>query len=1166
MRISSVPFLLCTKSLVAQYFEDLLDDPFDSILRDSSDEDWDADWTWEEDFEETNPDLDDLSDIDINRDSDLDIDPEGACKGDLLNHPECKYAEGKAICLWLSAADTSRWAMRFGSPDWIRPISSDCKAHLVEFLTNASNSPFEYFHDLRVECSGDLTNLCGNTTKEQTALACLRSNFDSISDSNCRDEITHLNSWTSLNVTWWSPSLWKDCATERRGVCSNHTSAGLEDLRDCLDDHREDLTDKCHHALFESDLQAAPSPYMLRRDLALSCRQESAKYCSDVVKGDENQLFCLYRASKRHADIFDPACADKVESVVKLLESDYRMNVPIRKFCRKTINEMCAKEKDLNDKADHESDEVLSCLKRVFLFNSHQDHISHGLERYEETEACMHAVRQSVLVDSLNWEVDSNLHSNCYHDYHRLLLEKKCDSSLAPQQCLQNEFYEIRDIECRKAVALHSQLSALDQDFKPQLLTACALTLDDMDCSEFQDSPDRDGLVECLYMQVNEIEDAQCRSAIRKDFSLSERDFRLSYELSLVCAKDRVSLCGSEAPEKVLACMIDRLDDIEDPHCHRDVARLSFMALNEGQDAVERSACAADVTRLCSSVVKGHGNVHACLLQNLGDVSSGCASAVLNLHKSSASHQATEKLLNAACSQELVEDQCRHLVKGQSTATGSLQAKVDCLNELLDDETDEFSQECEAQLRAVETLISSDYRTNPDLQKDCKLDVSVLCPQQLKESASSSSFSTEVIQCLIQDRGRVRNANCKKQILRQIYKLSDDITSIPDMRVPCTDDIAWFCLEIQPGDGRLHACLRDNMTELRADCQAQEFAIEQMEGLSVAVRDACENELNSFCKARSGSELHCLWRNVDEADQECQSAIKREMKGKVGNIWLDPALYTKCRFTVNQLIQNRADKCPSYLVELPAPRHGLIPLPSNYTQAIAGEHVTCVGSNRAKISDRACLAAVEELLRIEISDPVLMRFGLRTSCARELALNGVCGASDAFNTLEQWRCLQTDLDRLTFGCRDSVKRILKLSLVDVKFNPDIALNCKAEISSACSGLFGSKVFVCLTDRADRGDDVSEECREAIKRMPSPASVDMANVWSTIEAESKEDQLPMVEQLRLLRDARQSESGISISGPLAFVSLAALVLVTLAGLYRLYRYKMNKGYMVIVEKD
>jgi hypothetical protein len=1164
----------------------ILEDPFlpdfGADLADLN-EDWDAEWGWaDENYDSSLSGIPDL--YGSSKSDDLDIDPDGPCKADLLSHPECNYGSDKAVCLWMNAADAGRWASRFGSSEWFRPISLDCKNQLIEFLTNASSSPLEYFKDLRVECDQDLQSLCTNVTKEQTALACLRANFDTIESSDCRDEIAHLNSWTSLNVSWWSPTLWRDCSEERKGICVNSTSSGLSDLRDCLDDHREGLSDKCHHSLFESDLQAAPNPYVLRRDLAAQCKSESKEYCSDVVNGDENQLFCLYRASKRHSDRFNPVCATQVESVVKLLESDYRMNVPIRKFCRRTINEYCSSEKDENDKSLHESDEVMSCLKRVYLYGEtkkRQQSVSGSSWRdYEETEACMHAVRQSVLIDSLDWEVDSSLHSNCFQDYHALLLRKVCEGEAVqpPQQCLQEHFSELSNEECRKAVALHSQLSALDQDFKPQLLASCALALDELDCSEFAESAEhhvgKDGLVECLYSKVQQIQDGYCRAAIRRDFSLSERDFRLSYELSLVCSKDRVRLCGSESPEKVLSCMISHLDEIGDHHCHRDVARLAFVAMNEGQDAVEKTACAGDVKNFCSDTITAHGNVHACLLQHLGELSKSCSEAVLNLHISTASQQAMEKLLNSACSEVLVEDECRHLITGKRTGDEGpqLQAKADCIRAVIANPANEdvrLSKQCNQQLIAVESLLSADYRTNPELQRDCKTDTSVLCSAELERSASTSGFSTEVIQCLVQQRTRVRNSNCKKQILRQIYKMSEDV----DMAIVCKNDLLRFCAGIPAGEGRLHSCLREHLTELSHECLAQEFAVTQMETLAAATVHACSFELTSgFCKRTH--DLHCLWRNIDESKPECSNAVRKEMKGKIGNIWLDPSLYSKCRVSVNELVrQGTNDRCPSYLVELQPPKNGLIPLPVNYTQAIAGEHVACLGSNRGKIGDRSCLNAIETLLRMEISDPLLLRFGLRTSCRSEMEAKGVCGASDPFDTLDQWKCLQRNVlsenDQLSKGCMDSVKRMWRLSLYDVKFNPDVSTNCEWEIGSICKGLSSSKVVVCLNDRFKSNEgEFTSECSEAMKRMPPPSAVDFGNGWKKLEDQlpTTTEDLPIVEQLRLLKEVNSSGTMIELNGPLALVSLASLVVVVIAGLYRLYRYKINKGYMVIVEKD
>ena len=1092
-----------------------------------------------------------------------DIDVEGPCKADLVSHPHCSESGGnKAVCLWMDNVDSVRWANHHVG--FYKPVEPECKSSLIEFLTNASNHPFKYFHDLKTDCASDLSSLCSNTTKEATALGCLRSNFDSISDSNCMDEIVHLNSWTSLNETWWSPSMWQDCLVERRGpICQNRTSTGISDFRDCLDDHRSELSEKCHRALFQSDMQAAPNPFLLRRDVSSKCIEESKNFCSDVSFQDENQVFCLFRASKRQPTYFHPDCGEAIISVITLIESDYRMNVPMRKFCRRTIDEFCPKEKIENDLSGVENDAVITCLKRVYLFKEHH---SRKHDHADETEACMGVMRQSVLISSLDWEADSDLHSNCLHDYHRLqhrietldptLRDADACENESPHQCLQSHIHDLEDPECQRAVMLHSQLSALDQDFKPQLLTACALALDHLDCPS-------DKSVECLYEKIDTIHDQHCREAIRHDFELSDRDYRLSYALSMVCEADRVSLCNSIAPAGVLECMIEKLEAIQSPECESDVSRLAFVAQSEGEELASKSVCASDVLRLnCTGQL--HGTVHACLISNIETLSAFCSAEVLNLHRSVGSMQSLEKALNSACSHELIAD-CKHLVLPSSEIR--LTEKAECLEH---PSLTPRSAECESQLHTVQTLLSSDYRTNPGLVKDCKTDLKLLCNEE-----TSSSFSSKSIECLISNRMQIRNTNCKRHIVSTIYRMSEDVQFVPNMRKVCGDDIKKYCSAVAPKGGELHACLRDNLEYLSHDCQSQEFTVEQIESISATTRTACDFELNKQMCQRSaemlGGELHCLWRNVDEVSLGCARATKKEMKGKVGNIWLDPVVYTRCRTVVNAFISDGL--CPQWLQQLPVPLNGLIPLPSNYTQSVSGEHVQCLGRNRAKIADRQCLNPVESLLRMEANDPLLFRFGLRTACKRDLSAGGVCGESDPFETLGQWRCLQDGLVNLTSACIDSVKRVWRMSMIDVSFNPDISSNCVSEISKYCANVTkgGTRTVACLAQAYNQTESTivfSEECAEAVKRLPSADVLDLTNPWSIAKKQAEailSEKLPEIENARLLQTTTFN-MGIAISGPLAVVSLGSLFFLVAAGLYRLYRYKMNKGYMVIVEKD
>jgi hypothetical protein len=1114
---------------------------------------------WDYEFDDSVDSVDEvLPDLTSGEDKDIDI--SGPCESDLAQHPECSISKhDKGVCLWMSTVDRV-YISRNPS------ISPECKQYLIEFFTDASAHPFEYFRDLRRECETDLNTHCdaNSTVGQVSSLTCLRAHFDELSSRPCQDEITHLNSWASLNATWWSPTLWADCVEERKTVCANHTSAGLEEFRNCLDENRfSGLSAPCHKSLFESDLQAAPDPYAARRDLAVKCREESSVFCSDVayIASHEEHLFCLFRASKQDSSNFSPDCAEAVASVVRTIESDYRLNVPIRKFCKSTIEQFCKSEKSENDNASFESDQVMTCLKRVYLFAEHrkdEEEISGLWSRssssvfhrfMDETEACMHAVKQAVLLSSLDWETDAGIHAHCLEDYQRLSHGGSC---VAPADtCLEENFESIKSAACRKSVMLHSQLSQLDSDFRPLLLKTCAIVLDHLDCEE--NAP-----VDCLYDHIGQIHDPNCRAAITQDYHNNDRDYRLSYSLSLVCHEDREKLCGST--NNVLACMIRRIDEILDDECHRDVARLSLVGVSGEMDAVDQSAaCANDVSQFC----KNEQSIHSCLIQHIRELSEKCGEDLLELHSSSASVDAMDQLLRTACTDALVSDHCRHLSK-----SASLTEKVDCIQSIQyagkyrddEDSITLVSGACSDQLRAVQSLLVSDHRTNPELARDCIGDLKSFCGRTDEKSALENSD----ILCLVGHRHALRNSRCKQQIVSMVYRIGDDKGGLPGAKSACTSDISKFCAEISPGGGQLHACLRDHQSELSTGCIAQEFVLDQLEELGESTRNACKFELGEgVCKHAQnfGGPLHCLWRNIDEVTRSCFAEVRREMKGRFGNIWIDPELYSKCHSSVNKFISEK--KCPEYLAILPpVGSDGLIPLPTNYTQAIGGEHVVCLGTNRGSIRDYRCLSEVEKILQAESQDPLMFRFGLKSMCKWDLSTSGVCGSADPFDTTAQFHCLEDKFDSVSRTCADSVKRIWRLSLADVKYNPEVSNLCETDIKEFCAdNNVGRKTFTCLS----AANGLSEGCANAVMRLKE----------MSVKADIKlSEGTPETQVARILKDdpvvaaqPANASTSLLLTGPLAVVSLASLFAVVAVALYKLVRWKFfPKGYVVLVQKD
>jgi hypothetical protein len=136
--------------------------------------------------------------------------------------------------------------------------------------------------------------------------------------------------------------------------------------------------------------------------------------------------------------------------------------------------------------------------------------------------------------------------------------------------------------------------------------------------------------------------------------------------------------------------------------------------------------------------------------------------------------------------------------------------------------------------------------------------------------------------------------------------------------------------------------------------------------------------------------------------------------------------------------------------------------------------------------------------------------------------------------------------------------------------------------------FNESKTVSLDDLLQDTDKAffTEECSEAMDRLPNMESLDLGKSWkklleSVIKSPEKagnfsedDETIPDVETMRLLKEedgavraiAASGSSSIELTGPLAFLSLASLFIVIGTSVYKLFRWRMNKGYMVIVEKE
>ena len=94
---------------------------------------------------------------------------------------------------------------------------------------------------------------------------------------------------------------------------------------------------------------------------------------------------------------------------------------------------------------------------------------------------------------------------------------------------------------------------------------------------------------------------------------------------------------------------------------------------------------------------------------------------------------------------------------------------------------------------------------------------------------------------------------------------------------PCVDDAKKLCPDVQPGQGRVAACLKQHKDELSAGCKAN--IAKFREGAQ-----ACQDDMEKLCPGtKPGAERHaCMQQHKDEVSPACREFFAQAAKRRGG--------------------------------------------------------------------------------------------------------------------------------------------------------------------------------------------------------------------------------------------------------------------------------------------
>jgi len=95
-------------------------------------------------------------------------------------------------------------------------------------------------------------------------------------------------------------------------------------------------------------------------------------------------------------------------------------------------------------------------------------------------------------------------------------------------------------------------------------------------------------------------------------------------------------------------------------------------------------------------------------------------------------------------------------------------------------------------------------------------------------------------------------------------------------QAPCAGDIKTLCVGIQPGEGRIKACIKSHLTNLSPTCQDRV--------LTVAVTGkVCKTDVTNLCAGivpGTGGIRACIKSHMAEVSDRCKDAMSQAAAGK----------------------------------------------------------------------------------------------------------------------------------------------------------------------------------------------------------------------------------------------------------------------------------------------
>lgn len=683
------------------------------------------------------------------------------------------------------------------------------------------------------------------------------------------------------------------CSVEYRVFAEELNRTALEDNEKAQEDHKEPNEPVLSHiveAADEVELESGDGDVSTTG----ACANDIEHFCAGIKPGEGRISTCITKqldaesAGNVDGRKISSECSEEFRMYKADRATNINQDVKLASACKADAEKFC------NDSTLYpEPGAVLTCLREV---------------EEKLDDACKKEVFRTKEQSSKDFALDAMLHELCEEDATTLCNDVKPGEGRV-QECLRKKRSSL-SWDCQEELFRKEVEDASDIRLNTVLVRSCS-----GDVKKFCKGLPR-GLgntKECLEKKRHEPDfSPECKKTFEEMMARRATDFRLDSKLRELCRDDIEEVCGYEKDSldsiagydgRVIECLQDYKEELVTEACK---ARVHVLTARAGEDIrMDRplaDSCYEDRKRLCKGVAPGSARVLRCLQESREQLTYECRATLFDQEVRLAEDIDFKFPMKKACAAE-IESFCKDVPHGHARI-------ISCLQE--HDEDKEMTAECKAEVKRDEIRSAEDYRLNYRLNKACDAEIDAMCADVCSPFQGQACGGT-VQACLVEKRDNITNPECNKELFSTEKKMGADYRTDAVLKEACLDDVAKFCADVPPGEGRVHQCLVKHMSELSPTCAKEEQKLNEVQATDVRLRPgfkACSEEMAVYCKnirAGKGRMYRCLQQNLGKVDfsSSCRAEVEKKQARMAGNWRMDFGVAKNCQADVQKLCKDK---------------------------------------------------------------------------------------------------------------------------------------------------------------------------------------------------------------------------------------------------------------------